>query len=99
MTITTKFKFSWPEGVTPVYHDLWVKTLSPSDHAKYDAAESRQKAIKDADAAAGTAITNSDGSITRTKDVTTPDQEWVSYWMRYIDETKTIFEIVHTEDN
>lgn len=102
MSIRHKFEYSWPEGVTPMYLHEWVNTLPQEEQKQFYAAEKRQQNYRSDVITEGKMYIDKDHSyIWSDKETATQnkpyDETWRLFWVRYLEETKTIFKIEEEE--
>lgn len=100
MPLRQKFVYSWPDDVKPVLFYDWILTLSVEEQKEFYKAEQRQNAYRTEKINEGKMYIKNDYSyVWSNKDSKEKpyDETWRLFFMRYLDETKTIFTIEEEE--
>lgn len=92
------FKYTWPDGVLPIYLHEWVETLPESQKKEFYDAQKRQLAFRESKVQDGALEVKNNEYVWRNEsaaEVNKPyDETWRLYFERYLQETQTRFEIV-----
>jgi len=113
MPIKQEFKFTPQDGQELITLQQWVSTLPENEQTEFRQAQQRQLEFRQrvVDANKLTVIKNSDSGAgpdnyiwddSHVENKTRPEYKecdgvWFCYWNRYLEETKTTFEIIETK--
>ena len=101
MTVVQKFKYEWPDGVTPIEFIDWIRTLPELEQDEFFAAKRRQEDYR-LDAINNGRLQLEHGTYVwkdqkEAKLNKQSDPVWVKFFQRYLAETHTKFSVIFEE--
>jgi hypothetical protein len=97
MTVTQKFHYKWPTGVTPIWFDQWLLTLTQEEQIEYRAGRQNGDILRQIAIDEGRMVIDpQDNSYVWTdraayKKYKENDPIWEKYWRRWQSETGVEF--------